>query len=154
MNKWWDVSPPSVAALAPVLVVDNDPAKRLAIQATLAPLGCRIVEADSGLAALRCLMIDDFAVILLDVRMPTLDGFETAELIRLRPRSEMTPIIFITAHASDELVADRYAQGAVDFLHTPFEPEELRAKDLAPRQRRPIGEFVFSWKFGQPAGLE
>ncbi|HEX8510149.1 MAG TPA: response regulator, partial [Propionibacteriaceae bacterium] len=115
-------------SLAPVLVVDNDPAKRLAVQATLAPLDCRIVEAESGIGALRCLMQEDFAVILLDVRMPTMNGFETAALIRLRPRSEMTPIIFITAYASDEIATTRYAQGAVDFLFTPFDPDELRAK--------------------------
>ncbi|HEX8508267.1 MAG TPA: response regulator, partial [Propionibacteriaceae bacterium] len=117
-----------VTASAPVLVVDNRPDKLLAIRATLAPLGCRIVEADSGIAALRCLMEEDFAVILLDVRMPGINGFETASLIRLRQRSEITPIIFITAHAADEIVTERYAQGAVDFLFTPFDPDEIRAK--------------------------
>ena len=117
-----------MTASAPVLVVDNRPDKLLAIRATLAPLGCRIVEADSGIAALRCLMEEDFAVILLDVRMPGMNGFETASLIRLRQRSEITPIIFITAHAADEMVTERYAQGAVDFLFTPFDPDEIRAK--------------------------
>ena len=80
------------------------PAKRLALKAVLAPLGYSIVEADSGLAALRCVMAQDFAVILLDVRMPIMDGFETAALIRQRRQSEMTPIIFITAYGSDEIV--------------------------------------------------
>ena len=88
-------------------MVDDNPAKRLALKAVLLPLGYSIVEADSGLAALRCVMAQDFAVILLDVRMPIMDGFETAALIRQRQQSEMTPIIFITAHASDEIVEHR-----------------------------------------------
>ncbi len=88
-----------------------------------------IVEADSGVAALRCVTAQDFAVILLDVRMPIMDGIETAALIRRRRQSEMTPIIFITAHAGDEAMdIDRYAAGAVDFIFAPVVPEELRAK--------------------------
>jgi PAS domain S-box-containing protein len=113
---------------APILVVDDNPAKRLALKAVLAPLGYVLVEAESGAAALRCVMADDFAVILLDVRMPIMDGFETAALIRLRAESELTPIIFVTAHVSDELVVDRYAAGAVDYITAPVDPEELRAK--------------------------
>jgi two-component system, sensor histidine kinase and response regulator len=112
----------------PVLVVDDNAAKRLALKAVLLPLGYAIVEADSGRAALRCVMAQDFAVILLDVRMPIMGGFETAALIRLRWQSEMTPIIFITALGADEIVSDRYAEGAVDFLFAPVQPEELRAK--------------------------
>ena len=113
----------------PILIVDDNPAKRLATRAILSPLGYRAVEADSGLAALRCVMADDFAVILLDVSMPVMDGFETAALIRQRPKSEMTPIIFITAFRSDEMMkADRYAEGAVDFIFLPVPPAELRAK--------------------------
>ncbi|HXQ44093.1 MAG TPA: response regulator [Acidimicrobiales bacterium] len=113
----------------PVLIVDDDPAKRLALRAVLAPLGYLIVEADSGLAALRCVMAQDFAVILLDVCMPILDGPETAAIIRQRSQSKMTPIIFITAFGHDEIVTtDHYAQGAVDFIFAPVPPEELRAK--------------------------
>ena len=113
----------------PVLVVDDDPAKRLALTAVLLPLGYLIVEAESGERALRCVMARDFAVILLDVRMPIMDGFETATLIRSRRQSETTPIIFITGHASDELgSADGYVQGAVDFIFAPVNPDELRAK--------------------------
>jgi PAS domain S-box-containing protein len=111
------------------LVVDDNPAKRLAIRAVLAPLGYHIVEADSGVIGLRCVTSQDFAVILLDVRMPVMDGFETAALIRMRKESELTPIIFITAQASDEIVTtNRYAQGAVDFITAPIQPDELRAK--------------------------
>ena len=114
---------------AAVLIVDDDAAKRLAIKSILLPLGYTIVEADSGLAALRCLMVADFAVILLDVRMPGMDGFETAALIRFRPRSEMTPIIFITSYSRDEIgEGNRFAEGAVDFMFAPVAPDELRAK--------------------------
>ena len=112
----------------PILLVDDNPAKRLALKAVLAPLGYKVVEADSGADALRCLMKNDFAVILLDVRMPIMDGFETAALIRLRRQSEMTPIIFVTALENDEVKTDRYAEGAVDFITTPVHPDELRAK--------------------------
>ncbi len=114
---------------APILVVDDNPAKLLAVTAILAPLGYRLVEADSGLTALRRVSAQNFAVILMDVRMPIMDGFETAALIRMRTQSEMTPIIFITAQANDEIVpTDRYAQGAVDFITAPVQPDELRAK--------------------------
>jgi len=99
------------------------------MKAALAPLGHHIVEAESGLAALRCVMQEDFAVILLDVTMADMDGFETAALIRQRWQSEMTPIIFITAYTSDELgEQDHYAGGAVDFLFAPVPPSELRSK--------------------------
>ena len=114
---------------APVLIVDDTPAKLFAMKAALAPLGHRIVEADSGIAALRRVMEEDFAVILLDINMPEMDGFETARLIRERWQSEMTPIIFVTAFSSDEIgQTDHYAGGAVDFLFAPVPPAELRAK--------------------------
>jgi PAS domain S-box-containing protein len=101
----------------------------VALKAVLAPLGLELVEADSGEAALRCVMERTFAVILLDVRMPEMDGFETAALIRTRRESEMTPIIFVTAFASDDIGPKaRYVEGAVDFIFAPVPPEELRAK--------------------------
>src|SRR5581483_5095491 len=112
----------------PVLVVDDNAAKRLALTSVLAPLGYAIVEADGGLAALRCVAAQDFAVILLDVNMPDIDGFETAALVRKRKQSEMTPIIFITAAAEDEIQRDHYVEGAVDFIFAPVAPYELRAK--------------------------
>jgi CheY-like chemotaxis protein len=84
-----DVGAVADRRLVPILVVDDNPAKRLALKAVLSPLGYAIVEADSGRAALRCIMAQDFAVILLDVRMPLMDGFETAALIRQRLQSEM-----------------------------------------------------------------
>jgi two-component system, sensor histidine kinase and response regulator len=113
----------------PILMVDDNPVKRLALKAALAPLGHTIVEAESGVAALRCVMDQDFAVILLDVKMPVMDGLETAALIRGRRQSEMTPIIFVTAHGkSDVLESDLYAEGAVDCIFAPVPPDELRAK--------------------------
>jgi diguanylate cyclase (GGDEF)-like protein/PAS domain S-box-containing protein len=112
-----------------VLVVDDNPAKRLAIRAMLAPLGIDVVEAESGRDALRAVMRKTFAVVLMDVRMPTLDGYETAKLIRQRPQSELTPIMFVTAFGVDEIeTATAYASGAVDFIFTPIRPEILRAK--------------------------
>jgi two-component system sensor histidine kinase/response regulator len=115
--------------LVPILMVDDNRAKRLALKAVLLPLGHTIVEADSGRGALRCVMEQDFAVILMDVLMPVMDGFETAALIRQRAQSQMTPIIFITAHGKDEIQRpDLYAAGAVDFIFAPVPPNELRAK--------------------------
>ena len=112
-----------------ILLVDDDPTKRFALKAVLAPLGQNVVEAASGPDALRQLLKQDFAVILLDVRMPGMDGFETAQLIRQRPRSELTPIIFVTALDRAETDMGRgYDLGAVDFVFAPVVPTIMRAK--------------------------
>ena len=112
-----------------ILVVDDDVTKRFALKSTLAPLNENIVEAASGGEALRQLLKQDFAVILLDVRMPVMGGFETAQLIRQRPRSELTPIIFVTALDRAETDMHRgYELGAVDFVFAPVVPSILRAK--------------------------
>ena len=111
-----------------ILVVDDVPEKIIAIEATLADLGQNVVKATSGREALRCLLKDDFAVILLDVNMPDMDGFETAALIRERKRSEHTPIIFVTAYNDEAQIAKGYSLGAVDFISTPIEAEVLRTK--------------------------
>src|SRR5258706_13230261 len=87
----------AVGTIAKILVVDDDPTKLVALRTLLEPLGDTVVEARSGADALRHLLKEDFAVILLNVRMPIINGFETAELIRQRPASELTPIIFVTA---------------------------------------------------------
>jgi two-component system, cell cycle response regulator len=119
-------SPPASVA---ILMVDDNATKRFALKAVLAPLGYTIVEASSGVEALRCLMVQDFAIILLDVMMPGMNGFETAARIRERKQSEMTPIIFITAFSEDDIAqTDHYAQGAVDFIFAPVPPTVLRAK--------------------------
>lgn len=122
---------PSIVAtpLVRILLVDDNESKRIALRAALAPLGHVIVEADSGVAALRCVMANDFAVILMDVQMPDMDGFETVRLIRQRWQADMTPILFITAYTSEEInQADHYAGGAVDFIFAPIPPSDLRAK--------------------------
>ncbi len=112
-----------------ILVVDDNAGKRLALVSVLESLNQNIVTADSGRDALRCLLEDDFAVILLDVQMPIMNGFETARLIRSRQQSESTPIIFVTAFSRGETdMVEGYSIGAVDFIFTPIIPEILRAK--------------------------
>jgi len=111
-----------------ILIVDDTPAQRMAVELVLAELGEHIVAVDSGRDALRYLLDHDVAVILLDVNMPEMDGFETATMIRQRPRTRNVPIIFVTAD-TDELHAARgYSLGAVDYLFSPFLPEILRTK--------------------------
>ena len=112
-----------------LLVVDDDATKRFALRTILSPLDEDIVEAPSGADALRQLLRNEFAVVLLDVRMPVMDGFDTAQLIRQRPRSELTPLIFVTALDQAETDMGRgYNLGAVDFVFAPVVPAILRAK--------------------------
>ena len=112
-----------------ILIVDDRPDKLLAHEVLLEELNQHIVKARSGKEALRCLLKQDFAVILLDVNMPEMDGFETASLIRQRPRTETTPIIFISAvNDTENHVSRGYSLGAVDYILTPVVPEILRAK--------------------------
>jgi len=119
----------SAAPLPAVLVVNDRLNQRVAMRSMLAPLGVRVVEADSGRAALRAVLSQTFAVILMDVQMPGIDGYETADLIRRREASSRTPIIFVTSFSREdtETVA-AYASGAVDFLFTPVVPDVVRAK--------------------------
>lgn len=115
-----------------VLIVDDYPENLLALEAVLDSLGQNLVRATSGMEALRCLLNQDFAVILLDVQMPGMNGFETAALIRERKRSQHTPIIFLTAiNRSDTHVSRGYSLGAVDYLFKPLEPEILLSKVAA-----------------------
>jgi PAS domain S-box-containing protein len=112
-----------------VLLVDDREENLIALEAVLTPLGCRLVKARSGDEALRALLRDDFAVILLDVQMPGLDGFETAELIRARERSRAVPIIFVTAISKEPHHVFRgYETGAVDYLFKPLDAIVLRSK--------------------------
>jgi signal transduction histidine kinase len=113
---------------ANILVVDDLPEKLLIYRVILEDLGQNLVFAHSGEEALKLVLQHDFAVILLDVNMPGMDGIETAAMIRKRRKSENTPIIFLTAYADDLHVAEGYKSGAVDFLLTPVMPEVLRAK--------------------------
>ena len=137
-----------VVTLAPredrvnILLVDDRPENLLALEAILEPLGERLVRAHSGDEALKCLLTEEFAVILLDVQMPGLNGFETAELIKSRERTRYVPIIFLTAISKDEAYVFRgYSVGAVDYMSKPFQPDVLRSKvavfvDLYRKQRQ------------------
>src|SRR4051794_17861937 len=112
-----------------VLLVDDRPENLLALTAVLEPLEVRLVAAESGEEALRALLGEDFAVVLLDVQMPGMDGFETAGYIRGRERSARTPIIFLTAVSTDiSQVLRGYEAGAVDYVLKPFDPVVLRSK--------------------------
>jgi serine phosphatase RsbU (regulator of sigma subunit) len=114
---------------AKILLVDDEPANLLALEVVLSDLGEKLVKASSGAEALRWLLKEDFALILLDVRMPDMDGLETAALIRQRRRCQQTPIIFLTGHGADDAAMFRgYSLGAVDFLLKPFQPKVLRSK--------------------------
>ncbi|WP_225408311.1 response regulator [Stigmatella hybrida] len=113
----------------PILLVDDQAEGVMALEATLAPLGHPLVIARSGREALRHMLHQDFAVVLLDVVMPGMDGFETAQLIREREKSRNTPIVFLTALSRGEVPEFRaYAVGAVDYLLKPYEPGILRSK--------------------------
>jgi signal transduction histidine kinase/DNA-binding response OmpR family regulator len=111
-----------------ILVVDDVPEKLLTMEAILEELGQNVVSVSSGREALRRLLNEDFAVILLDINMPDIDGFETAALIRQRERSEHTPIIFVTGFSDEAHTFHGYQLGAVDYILTPVVPEILRAK--------------------------
>jgi two-component system, sensor histidine kinase and response regulator len=112
-----------------ILLVDDQPANLIALEAMLQGLGQNLIMADSGREALKRLLTDDFAVIILDVQMPEMDGFETAALIRERDRSRHTPILFLTAADSSQTQAVKgYAVGAVDYLVKPVMPEFVRSK--------------------------
>ena len=127
-----------MSARAKLLLVDDRPENLLALEALLEPLGQELVRAESGEEALRHLLQDEFAAILLDVQMPGLDGFQTAELIKQRERTRHVPIIFLTAISKDaEHIFRGYDAGAVDYLMKPFEPDILRAK---------VGVFIELWQ--------
>jgi PAS domain S-box-containing protein len=114
---------------ARILMVDDRTENLLALEAILQPLGQELVRAGSGEEALRALLRDDFAVILLDVQMPDMNGFETAEVIKQRERSRSTPIIFLTALSKEEqYVRQGYSAGAVDYMSKPIDPDVLRSK--------------------------
>ncbi|HMC77525.1 MAG TPA: response regulator [Vicinamibacterales bacterium] len=112
-----------------ILIVDDYPENLLALEAILAPTGHHVIRANSGREALKALLTQDVALVLMDVAMPDLDGYETAALIRGRERSRLTPIIFLTAnHKADAHVFKGYSVGAVDYLFKPFVPEVLLSK--------------------------
>ena len=112
-----------------ILLVDDRPENLLALEAILDPLGQTLVRANSGEEALKHLLTREFAVILLDVQMPGMNGFDTARLIKARERSRHIPIIFLTAISKEEAyVFEGYSVGAVDYMFKPFQPDILRSK--------------------------
>src|SRR5260221_6834222 len=114
---------------AKILVVDDHPANLLGIEAILDPLGHPVVKARSGEEALRRVLDEYFALILMDVQMPGLDGFATVSMIKEREKSKTTPIIFLTAISTDARNVSRgYSEGAVDYIFKPFDPQILRSK--------------------------
>ena len=125
-----------------ILIVDDRAENLLALEAILEPLGQRLVRAYSGDEALRKLLKEDFAVVLLDVQMPGMNGFETAQIIKSRERTRYIPIIFLTAISKEEEYVFRgYQMGAVDYISKPFQPDILRAEvmvfvDLHLKQKR------------------
>jgi PAS domain S-box-containing protein len=135
---------PAEAYDAPVeiLIVDDRPENLLALEAILEPLGQILVRGHSGDEALRLLLKHDFAMILLDVQMPGINGFETARLVKSRERTKYIPIIFLTAISKDEeYIFEGYSVGAVDYMAKPFQPDILRSKvsvfvDLFQKQRQ------------------
>ena len=139
-----------VAEQATLLLVDDIEENLLAVEAVLEPLGHRILRAHSGEEALRHLLTDDIGVIVLDVQMPGLDGFETARHIKDRDRTRDIPIVFLTALGSDvERRLQGYDAGAVDYLAKPVDPDILRAKvrvflelHLASQELREQGELL------------
>jgi signal transduction histidine kinase len=133
-------SAPWASPAAQILIVDDVGANRLALQAVLQPLGQTIVEARSGEEALKSTLVHDYAVILMDVQMPGLDGFTTVELLRQRDQTRFTPVIFITAFGDVATAARGYELGAFDFINKPFDGEVLRAR---------VGALVSLWQRGQ-----
>lgn len=133
-----------------LLLVDDRAENLLTLRSILAPLGHRLIEVSSGTEALKVLLSEEVSVILLDVRMPGMDGYETAEHIKSRARTSDIPIIFLTAeHADSEKALRAFSAGAVDFVTKPFEPWALRAKvqvfvDLAEKTKllREQGELL------------
>jgi CheY-like chemotaxis protein len=118
-----------VAEKAKILLVDDRAENLVALEAILSSLNQTLVPARSGDAALKALLGDEFAVILLDVLMPGMDGFETAALIKRRPKARDVPIIFLTAlNAEPDYAFRSYSAGAVDYIAKPFDPWVLRAK--------------------------
>ena len=126
---------------ASILIVDDHPANLLALEGILEPLGQRVVKAGSGEEALKRLLTDEFAVILMDVQMPGLDGTQTARIIKEREKTRHVPIIFLTAISRDQVNIFRgYSAGAVDYLLKPFDPDILRTK---------VQVFVDLWQRGK-----
>jgi signal transduction histidine kinase len=124
---------------ARILIVDDIDANRLALSAVLEPLGQELIEARSGEEALKATLVHDFAVILMDVQMPRMDGFSTVQLLRQRERTRYTPVIFVTAFGEISHQARGYGLGAFDFITKPFDSDVVRAR---------VGALTTLWQRG------
>ena len=125
-----DFAPGMANAVPPkILIVDDRRENLLATEALLKPLGAVIITVDSGEKALNLVLKTEFAIVLLDVQMPVMDGFETAQLMKTRPSMANVPIIFLTAISKEDHFASRAAQiGAVDYIFKPINPDILKSK--------------------------
>lgn len=146
-NRKQTASAEDIGSIPPVniLLVDDLPDKLMVYKTVLEELGHKLVTAQSGEEALRLILKEEFAVILMDVNMPGMDGFETASFIRKRRKSSHTPIIFLTAFSDEMKIAQGYASGAVDYLFTPVVPDILKAK---------VRVFVELFQMRQQAALQ
>src|SRR5438270_3846981 len=112
-----------------ILIVDDEPKNLTVLETVLDDPTYRLVRATSGEAALLALMAEEFAVLVLDVRMPGMSGFEVAQLVKERKKTARIPIIFLTAYYNeDQHILEGYVSGAVDYLHKPVNPAVLRSK--------------------------
>lgn len=118
-----------ISGTAKILIVDDREQNLIALEAILEPVPCHVVRAQSGAEALKRLLNEDFALILLDVQMPDIDGFETATMVKQREKSRHIPIIFITANSPEQSNVFRgYSAGAVDYISKPLDPDILKSK--------------------------
>src|SRR5262249_19489536 len=124
-----------------ILIVDDEPKNLIALEAVLNDPGYRLIQADSAEQALLALLADEFALLILDIRMPGMTGFELAQMVRARKKTASVPIIFLTAYyGDDEHLIEGYQAGGVDYVRKPINPDILRSKvaifaDLYRKQR-------------------
>src|SRR4051794_5756486 len=129
MMSVMQTSPQSATDAIPILLVDDQPSNLEALEAMLDATGCRLVRAQSADEALLALLQQEFAAIILDIRMPGTSGLELASFIKQRKRTQHVPILFLTAHMVDERdILRGYSTGAADYLTKPIRPEILRSK--------------------------
>jgi CheY-like chemotaxis protein/anti-sigma regulatory factor (Ser/Thr protein kinase) len=118
-----------ISGSAKILIVDDKEQNLIALEAILEPVPCEVVRAQSGAEALKRLLTEEYALILLDVQMPEIDGFETAAIVKQREKSRHIPIIFITANSTEQSYIFRgYSAGAVDYISKPLDPDILKSK--------------------------
>jgi len=146
------VAPAANQEAPAVLLVNDDPGALFALRSVLGDLDADLVTASSGEQALLRLLKQDFCVILMDVKMAGLDGFETARLVRARPRSRATPIVFLTSHRASDLDRSRgFEVGASDYMFMPVAPKCSRPRSRPSSMTRPSGAPCAPWRPGRTA---